>query len=115
MEKNRSPLDKTDSFDIQEYRTPLDFKSLRDNHVPYTGSPRKHPYDSKKVILIADPYSYNSTYFEFRIKDVSHIEKLPNLVDVDGNIIQVARVWVKRKSLAILCSPFVVEDTRSKS
>ena len=112
MEKDRGLLDRTDTFDIQKYRTPTDLRALRETHVPYTGSPRKHPYDSQRVILVTDPYSNNVTYFEFRIEDISHIEKLPNLVDMEGNIIRMARVWVKKRSIGILCAPFIVEDTR---
>ena len=98
-------------FQIQAYKKPKELHVLKETHVSFSGSPRKHPYDPNKVILIADPFSTNNLYFEFNKDDVSYVEELPNLVDLDGNAIAVVRVWVKKLSVAIRCTPFIVEDT----
>lgn len=98
-------------FQIQAYKKPKNLNVLRKTHVSFSGSPQKHPYDSKKVILISDPFSTNNLYYEFNKDDISYLEELPNLVDLDGSTIAVVRVWVKKLSVAIRCSPFIVEDT----
>jgi inorganic pyrophosphatase len=98
-------------FQIQTYKKPKDIHALRNTHVSFSGSPRKHPYDSNKVILIVDPFSADNLYYEFKKDDVSYVEELPNIVDPDGSAIAVVRVWIKKLSVAIRCSPFLVEDT----
>ena len=98
-------------FQIQAYKKPKDLHVLRKTHVSFSGSPQKHPYDTKKVILVADPFSTNNLYYEFDKDDISYVEELPNLVNIDGSAIAVVRVWVKKLSVAIRCSPFIVEDT----
>jgi len=98
-------------FQIQSYKKPKDLRVLKKTHVSFSGSPQKHPYDANKVILIADPFSTNNLYYEFNKGDISYVEELPNLVNMDGSAIAVVRVWVKKLSVAIRCSPFIVEDT----
>ena len=98
-------------FQIQAYKKPKELHVLRKTHVSFSGSPRKHPYDSDRVILIADPFSTNNLYYEFNKDDVSYVEELPNLVNLDGDTIAIVRIWVKKLSVGIRCSPFIVEDT----
>jgi len=85
---------------------------LKNTHVPFSGSPKKHPYDSDRVILVADPFSTNTLFYEFNKDDISYLEELPNLVNLEGETITMVRVWVKKMSMGIRCSPFIVEDTR---
>ena len=106
----RSYPQEAKNFSIQAYKRPKDLKVLRQTHVPFSGSPRKHPYDSKKVILIADPFSTSTFYYEFSVDDVSYVEELPNLTNLDGDTITMVRVWIKKMSIALRCSPFIVED-----
>lgn len=98
-------------FPIQAYKKPKEHHILRKTHVSFSGSPRKHPYSSDKVILIADPFSTNNLYYEFNKDDISYVEELPNLVNPDGSVIAVVRVWVEKLSVGIRCTPFIVEDT----
>ncbi len=100
------------TFHIQAYQKPKNVQNLKTTHVSFSGSPKKHPYDSKKVILIADPFSTDTLYYEFHKDDISYIEELPNLVNLDGETITMVRIWVKKMSVGIRCSPFIVEDTR---
>ncbi len=108
-------LKKAKKLEIQAYRPPKNFRTLRDTHVAFTGSPLKHPYDAHKVIVVTDPYSSSTFYYEFFIDDISYVEELPNVTNLEGETVTMARVWVKKRSLAVRCSPFVVEDTRFRN
>ncbi|OGQ96739.1 MAG: inorganic pyrophosphatase Ppa [Deltaproteobacteria bacterium RIFOXYD12_FULL_57_12] len=99
-------------LEIQGYKQPCDNAGLWKNHVPFSGSPQKHPYNPQIILLVADPYSSNTSYFEFNTSDISHIEELPNIVDPEGQTITMVRIWVKKSSAAVRCTPFIVEDTR---
>ncbi len=99
-------------FEIEKYTPPKDISALRETHVAFSGALRQHPYDPEKIILIVDPLSGNSFYYEFTRTDITFAEKLPNLVNLDEEIIPVMRIWVKKKRVAVRCTPFVVEDVR---
>jgi hypothetical protein len=103
-----------EKLEIQKYRPPKDVKTLRQSHVPFTGSPCKHPYDTERLILVTDPFSTAISYFEFSISDVSYIEELPHVVDPDGSTVNLARVWIRKGRVALRCTPFIVEDTRNR-
>jgi len=98
-------------FEIQAYKKPKDIRLMRKTHVAFSGSPQKHPYDRDQVILVADPFSTNNLFYEFTKKDISYVEELPNIVNQGGETITMVRVWVKKMSIGIRCSPFIVEDT----
>ena len=107
-------LKEVEKFEIQTYERPKDIKTLRKTHVSFSGSPKKHPYDSEKVILVADPYSTQNTYYEFYKDDISYVEELPNIVDLDGQTVTMMRVWIKKLSVGVRCSPFIVQDIGNK-
>ena len=100
-----------EKFEVQVYKKPKSIKLLQQTHIAFTGSPRKHPYDSLRVILITDPYSKVTSYYEFKIADISYVEEMVNLVDIDGETVPMARIWVKKKSIGARASLFVVDDT----
>jgi inorganic pyrophosphatase len=102
-------------FEVQAYKRPSKVEDLIDSHVPFTGSPQRHPYVDHKVILIPDPYSTDRFYYEFRARDINYAEELPSLVDISGNTVPMVRIWVRKRSVALRCAPFVVEDTRHRS
>ena len=102
-------------FHIQAYKKPKNVQILKNTHVSFSGSPQKHPYDTDKVIIVTDPFSTNTLYYEFNKDDISYLEELPNLVNLDGNTISMVRIWVKKMSIGIRCSPFIVEDTRIRA
>ncbi|MFO8082782.1 MAG: inorganic pyrophosphatase Ppa [Desulfobacterales bacterium] len=103
-------LQKAGKLDIEAYKKPKDWKSLLKTHVPYSGSPQKHPYDSKKVILVVDPFSTNTFFYEFKIRDVDYIEDLHSMVSIEGDAVNMVRIWIKKKSIGVRCAPFIVED-----
>jgi inorganic pyrophosphatase len=100
-------------FEIQAYKRPNDVKMLKQTHVPYTGSPLKHPYDIDKVIIVPDPYSTQTFYYEFKIEDISFVEELPNISNIDGETITMARVWIKKRSVGVKSIPFIVDETKA--
>lgn len=104
-------LQETKKFEIQAYEKPKDLRMLKDSHVGFSGTPRKHPYDADKVILIVDPYSTNTFYYEFRTEDIDYLEELPSIVNLEGKSITMVRLWIKMMSIAVRCTPFVVRET----
>jgi inorganic pyrophosphatase len=110
-----NPLQEAVSFPVQAYRRPKDIRALRTENVSFAGSPRKHPYGPDKIVLVADPYSANTFYFEFEKSDIAFAEELPSIADMDGNTLTMARIWVKKGSLAVRCTPFLAGDTRLTS
>jgi inorganic pyrophosphatase len=99
-------------FEIETYAMPRNLKELKKTHVPFSGSPVNHPYDSKKVILVQDPYSSSPFYYEFKSDDITYAEKLPNIVNVEGETVTMVRFWVKKMALGILCTPFLVQKIK---
>lgn len=102
-------LQEIKKFEIRTVKEVRRFKDLRDTHVPFSGSPHRHPYAADKFILIVDPYSA-SLYYEFNTNDVDFAEELPSIVDLNGETVTMILIWVKKQSLAVRCSPFVVEN-----
>jgi inorganic pyrophosphatase len=97
-------------WEIDKYRRPKDTVQLRNTHVAFSGAPRKHPHDPHRVILVVDPCSGNTFYYEFQIDDISYVEDLPNLVNLDNEVVPMVRIWVLKQSIAIRSTPFIVED-----
>jgi hypothetical protein len=94
--------------DLAKYSSHPDFSK---KNVAFTGSPKKHPYDTKKLILISDPFSSNTSFMEFKLADIIHIEELSSIVTEKGDNLSLVKIWVKKGSLGIRYEPFVVEDT----
>ncbi len=104
-------LQEAQKLEIQSYKKkPEAIKRLKESSVPFSGSPLKHPFDPKKIILIADPYSHNTFYYEFRAEDIAYVEELPSMVSIDGENITMTRLWVKKRCVGVRCTPFVVQD-----
>lgn len=78
--------------------------------VPFAGTLRKHPYDEKKCLLIADPAGKEASVLEFRVEDVSAIEELPSPVDEAGKSRPLVKLWVRRGAFGIRYVPFEVDD-----
>jgi hypothetical protein len=106
-------LQETHRLEIQAYKKPKNISELQHTHVAFSGSLRKHPYDGGKIVLVTDPFSTNTFYYEFSTDDITYAEELPNLVNPEGETIRMARIWVKKKRIGVRCTPFIVEDTRA--
>jgi inorganic pyrophosphatase len=98
-------------FEIQAYERPKDFRILKETHVSFSGAPRKHPYDSDWVVLIVDPFSTGTFYYEFRTDDIAYAEELPSIVNLEGKTITMIRLWIKKGSIGVRSTPFIVEET----
>ena len=105
-------IQRSKKYEIQSYKKQFNYKTLKKTHVPFTGSPQKHSYDHEKVKLLIDPFGSNTEYFEFKTKDIYHVEELPNIVNMDEEVVTMVRIWVKKGSLAIRSLPFIVEDLK---
>lgn len=105
---NFFPLD-TRTLEIQVYKKKKDYHELYVKHVAFTGSLQRHPHDKRKIILVTDPFSSNTVYYEFNIADIAYLEELSNLVNQEGDTIAMARIWVKKMTIGVRCSPFLVD------
>ena len=94
-------------FEIIKFNTKDNFV---EKAVSFKGSPRKHPYDSEKLILIANPFSAHTFFYEFLIKDIIHYDELPSLVTDSGDTAPIVRIWVLRGTIGIEYTPFEVDD-----
>ena len=99
-----------EKFEIQTY---TNIKNMdRSIHTPFSGSPKKHPYDKSLVILVADPFTDNTFYYEFRGKDITCAEELASITNINGESIPMVRIWVKKQSVGIQCTPFIVDTIK---
>lgn len=99
-------------FEIETCQSSCDEKRLRKNNIAFTGTPQKHPDNPQKIVLVVAPYSENTFYYEFHTQDISFVEELANLVTSHGEVIPMARIWVKKDSIAVRSAPFVVGNDR---
>ena len=53
--------------------------NLEKEAVAFTGAPRKHPYDEEKMLLILDPFSANTMFYEFNMENILHVDDMPNV------------------------------------
>ena len=100
-------VDVKEKFEIQTYAKPKNLD--RHTHIPFSGSPRKHPMEKAKILLIADPFTTSTFYYEFKVADIEFAEELPNMTNIDGDAVRIARIWVKKRSVAVRCTPFIVD------
>jgi inorganic pyrophosphatase len=103
-------LELKEKFEIQTAGKPQPLD--KDKHIPFSGSPRKHPHDPARVILIADPFSDNTFYYEFRAKDIVFAEDLSNITTLAGESVSMVRIWVKKQSIAVRSTPFIVDSIK---
>ncbi|RKX77589.1 MAG: hypothetical protein DRP87_08715 [Spirochaetes bacterium] len=98
-------LDTLPLFEIELYDV---HKGLKKDCVAFTGTPRKHPYDNEKMILILDPFSSDTIFFEFKIEDIADVEYMPSIATESGKSLKMVKIWVKKGSLGIKYEPFEV-------
>ena len=105
-------VDLKEKFEVQTYAKPKNLD--RHTHMPFSGSPRKHPMEKGKLLLIADPFTTSTFYYEFKIEDIGFAEELPNLTNIDGDAVPMARIWVKKQSVGVRSTPFIVDTIALK-
>jgi len=94
--------------EIIKYSSHKDYST---NGVAFTGAPKKHPFDKEKLILISDPFSTHTSFYEFNISDILHVDELSNLVTETGDALKTVRIWIRKGSPGLKYEPFVVEAT----
>lgn len=97
-------LKKTDKLEIEVYKKPPAFTA---NHVSFEGTPRKHPYNPERIVIIVKPFCEEVCYYDFRLADIEGMEELSNIVNSSGNSLPMFRVWVKKGSVGIKALPVI--------
>lgn len=93
---------------LVKYRLTFDINEFKNEYVAFSGALGKHPSDPNKVILILDFDINNTNYYEFSSADIGLIEKLPNIINSDGEDVVMALLWIKKGSTAIRSSILIV-------
>ncbi|MBU1194385.1 MAG: inorganic pyrophosphatase Ppa [Proteobacteria bacterium] len=99
-----------DKLELQKFVRSSDLD--KKNCVSFCGSPKKHPYEKNRVILVSDPFSEHTFYYEFNIKDILSVEEQPNITSFSGDSVSMVRIWIKKKSIALRCTPFIVDSLK---
>lgn len=85
-------------------------KDFEKKAIAFCGVPRKHPYDSKKIIVVIEPLSSQALFYEFRLDDILHIDDLPSISLEKGQNLRMVKVWVSKGSYGIRYESFKVEN-----
>lgn len=106
----REYLDSTPFHDLVRY---AEHSAL--DAVAFTGTLRKHPYDTEKCLLLTSrqeklPWIEEGVIIEFRMQDVVAADGLPSVVDEAGHARTSVRIWVRRGAIALRYEPFEVGD-----
>ena len=95
-----------DNLELQKYVRSLEFD--KKNCCSFYDSPKKHPHEKNRVILVTDPFSEHTFYYEFNMEDILSLEEQPSITNLEGESVSMVRLWVKKKSIGLQCTPFVV-------
>jgi hypothetical protein len=96
------------STDLVKYHLSFNMNDFKNEHVVFSGVLGKHPSDSNKIVLISDPHINTTSYYEFESVDIGLIEKLPNIINSDGDDAAMALLWIKKGSHATKSTVFRV-------
>ena len=95
-------------YQVEIYRG--SHRRLEEVAIAFTGSPKK-TRDADKVLLVADPMSQQTFFYEFRSGDIIYAEEAPTLSLPDGSTVSMVRLWIKKGSTALKIEPIHVQDT----
>jgi len=107
--KIKNFLELKDAFELEKYVRNMDFDKKR--CCSFYGSPKKHPYGEERIILVADPFGEHTFYYDFKLKDILSIEEQPRITSPAGDSVSMVRLWVKKGSIGLQCTPFAVGGT----
>jgi len=94
--------------DLVKHHSPFNMDEFKNAHVVFSGVLGNHPSDPNKIVLISDPHINNTSYYEFESADIGLIEKLPNIINSDGEDAAMALLWIKKGSCVAKSSIFMV-------
>lgn len=97
-------VEQKSNYDIDIYRD----INFRENHIPFDGTPKKHPHDMNYLILLSDPFSKNNSFYEFSLNSIGIIEDMGTIISEDGRSANKIRIWVKKGMTALKSEPFMV-------
>ena len=100
----------TKKLELIKYDKPVDRNKLKQTYAAFSGTLRRHPHDPEKIILLAEPMSNNTNFYEFNSDDIGFAENLPNIVNTSGEDIPMVMLWIKKESVGIRCAAFIVDD-----
>lgn len=98
-------LETANKYDIDKYRE-IDFF---DTHTSFSGTPKRHPVDREKLVLVSDPFTSETEFYEFPVESIDYFEELDTISAEFGKSALRVRIWVKKGTPAIRYEPFVVE------
>ena len=78
------------------------------NAVSYVGSVRQHPYDDSRLLVITTRDREDSHFYEFRKNDLVAIESLHEIVNSNGDTIQIMKIGIRKGSRGVEMKPFDV-------
>lgn len=95
--------------ELVKYHISFNIYEFKSEHVAFAGALGKHPYDANKVVLITEPYASNTRYYEFNSADIGLVEKLPNIINSEGEDVAMVKLWIKKGCVAIQSLVFLVQ------
>jgi len=98
-------------YEITRYKS----ENFEKHCIPFSGTPKKHPYDPEKLLLIQNPFSDHTIFFEFKLKDIEHADDLPSIVTEEGESLSMVKIWVKKGSFGLKYYPFEVGENQKIS
>lgn len=78
-------------------------------HSVYSGLPRRHSVDEKRMVLVTGLESGTGIIYEFFLKDIDRWESVENMMTAEGQALPLVRIWVKHGAFAMRSEPFVVQ------
>jgi inorganic pyrophosphatase len=94
--------------ELVKYHISFNINEFKSEHTSFTGALGKHPYDLDKIVLISEPHGNNTSYYEFNSADIGLVEKLPNIINSNGEDVAMVQLWIKKGCIAIRSSVFLV-------
>jgi len=91
-------------YELQAYKSEAPQDALA-----FTGSPRKHPYDDGKIVLLSEQSDGDSAIYEFKVSDIVGAQDLPSPVTEAGESYRIVRLWIRRGAVGIRYEPFEVD------
>lgn len=98
-------INRSTAFEVDRFRD----ADINKFYTPFEGSPKKHPTDEKILVLIADPFSRRSRFYEFSIESIGTIEEIGTVSSERGENAYMIRIWIKKGMTALKTEPFIVE------
>jgi inorganic pyrophosphatase len=94
---------------LQELISMRQSADYRQNCIEFLGSPRKHPSDSSRLILVTGVLENQKIFLEFRKEDIRHVDESKTLANLAGENVRMVSLWIEKGSVAIELRPFKVE------